>query len=66
MFDHKKLGVYPLALRFLEWVTSLLEEAKEEAGSKATAIRKHLDSVSSRRQKEFEDEDDDDESDRRP
>ncbi len=46
MFDHEKLDVYQLALRFLEWVTSLLEEAKEEGGSKATAIRKHLDEAS--------------------
>lgn len=46
MFDHEKLDVYQLALRFLEWLTPLLEEAKEEGGSKATAIRKHLDEAS--------------------
>ena len=42
MFDHQKLEAYQLALRFSEWLTPLLEEVKEEGGSKATAIRKHL------------------------
>jgi four helix bundle protein len=46
MFDHQKLEVYQLALRFSEWLTPLLEEVKEGGGSKTTAIRKHLDEAS--------------------
>ena len=31
MFDHEKLDVYHLELRFIEWVTPLLEEVAQNA-----------------------------------
>ena len=43
LFDHEKLEVYQLELKFVTWVTDLMDEAKASAGSKATEPCDHLD-----------------------
>lgn len=42
LFDHERLDVYQLLLRFVAWVTPLLEETKR-AGPKSREVRDHLD-----------------------
>ena len=46
MFDHEKLSVYQLQLKFLEWVTPLLEEAQRYDAGKTAEVRRHLDQAS--------------------
>ena len=46
MFDHEKLHVYQLQLKFLEWVTPLLEEAQRYDAGKTAEVRRHLDQAS--------------------
>jgi four helix bundle protein len=46
MFDHEKLDVYQLELRFIAWVTPLIEEAKATAASKSSEVRDQLDRAS--------------------
>ena len=43
MFDHEKLDVYQLQLRFIGWVTPLLEEMQQKAAGKTREVRDHLD-----------------------
>ena len=45
-FDHEKLDVYQLELRFIEWVTPLLEEALQTGRAKAREVCDQLDRAS--------------------
>lgn len=45
MFDHEKLEVYQLELRFVTWVTDLLEEVRV-SGAKTAETREQLDRAS--------------------
>jgi four helix bundle protein len=46
MFDHEKLDVYHLELKFIEWVTPLLEEVSGNAAGKTAEVRDQLDRAS--------------------
>ena len=46
MFDHEKLDVYRLELRFIAWVTPLLEEVSRSATGKTGEVRDQLDRAS--------------------
>src|SRR5712664_1941562 len=46
VFDHEKLDVYQMELRFITWVTPLIEEAKEKAAGKSREVCDHLDRAS--------------------
>jgi four helix bundle protein len=46
MFDHEKLDVYHLELKFIEWVTPLLEEVSRNAAGKTAEVRDQLDRAS--------------------
>jgi four helix bundle protein len=46
VFDHEKLHGYQLQLRFISWVTSLLEEAKKVAAGKSREVYDQLDRAS--------------------
>jgi four helix bundle protein len=46
MFDHEKLDVYQLELRFIEWVTPLLEEALQKTTGKPREVCEQLDRAS--------------------
>ena len=46
MFDHEKLDVYQLELRFIAWVTNLLEEVSQLAKSKTREVCDQLDRAS--------------------
>ena len=46
MFDHEKLHVYQSLLRFIAWVTPLLEEAKAVAAGKTREVCDQLDRAS--------------------
>jgi four helix bundle protein len=46
MFDHEKLDVYHLELKFIEWVTPLLEEFSRNAAGKTAEVRDQLDRAS--------------------
>ncbi len=45
-FDHEKLDVYQLELKFIAWVTPLIEEVKASAGPKVREVCNHLDRAS--------------------
>lgn len=45
-FDHEKLDVYPLELRFISWVTPVLEEAKATASAKTREVCDQLERAS--------------------
>ena len=45
-FDHEKLHVYQLELRFIAWVSPLLDQAKEVARGKAKEVCDQLDRAS--------------------
>ena len=45
-FDHEKLDVYQLELKFIAWVTPLIEEVKAKAGSLVRETCNHLDRAS--------------------
>jgi len=45
-FDHEKLEVYQLELRFVTWVTSLLREARESHAAETREVRDQLDRAS--------------------
>ena len=45
-FDHEKLDVYRLELRFISWVTALIEEVKKTSGPKVREVCDHLDRAS--------------------
>src|SRR6266853_317126 len=45
-FDHEKLDVYQMELRFITWVTPLIEEARETASAKTSDVRDQLDRAS--------------------
>ena len=45
-FDHQKLDVYQLELKFIAWATPLIEEVKAAAGSQMREICNHLDRAS--------------------
>jgi four helix bundle protein len=45
-FDHEKLDVYQLELKFIAWVTPLIEEVKASAGTKVRETCNHLDRAS--------------------
>ena len=45
-FDHERLDVYHFELRFISWVTPLLEEAKEIAAGKSREVCDQLDRAS--------------------
>jgi len=45
-FDHEKLEVYQLLLRFISWVTPLIEEAKTESAGKSREVCDQLDRAS--------------------
>jgi four helix bundle protein len=45
-FDHEKLDVYHMELRFITWVTPLIEEAREAASAKTSEVRDQLDRAS--------------------
>jgi len=46
IFDHEKLDAYQLELRFIAWVTPLIEEAKTRAAGKAREVCDQLDRAS--------------------
>jgi four helix bundle protein len=46
MFDHEKLDVYHLELKFIGWVTPLLEEVSQTAAAKTSEVRDQLDRAS--------------------
>ncbi len=46
VFDHERLNVYQMQLRFIAWVTPLIEEAKTTAGGKTREICDQLDRAS--------------------
>jgi four helix bundle protein len=46
MFDHEKLDVYHLELKFIAWVTPLLEEVSQNATGKTCEVRDQLDRAS--------------------
>jgi four helix bundle protein len=46
LFDHEKLNVYHLQLKFIAWVTLLLEEVAKNAGGKTGEVRDQLDRAS--------------------
>lgn len=46
MFDHEKLDVYHLELKFIGWVTPLLEEISQAARGKTSEVRDQLDRAS--------------------
>jgi four helix bundle protein len=45
-FDHEKLDVYQMQLRFITWVTPLIEEAKRRAPGKCREVCDQLDRAS--------------------
>jgi four helix bundle protein len=45
-FDHEKLDVYQVELRFLAWVTPLLQELGQVEGIKTREVSDHLDRAS--------------------
>lgn len=45
-FDHEKLDVYQLELRFIAWVTPLLEITKHSSGTPTGEVRDQLDRAS--------------------
>jgi four helix bundle protein len=45
-FDHEKLDVYHLELKFIEWVTPLLEEVARNTSAKTAEVRDQLDRAS--------------------
>ena len=47
MFDHEKLHVYQLQLKFIGWVTQLLEEVQQLEAGKSAEVRRQLDRASS-------------------
>jgi four helix bundle protein len=46
VFDHDKLDAYQLELRFISWVTPLIEEAKTRAAGKTREVCDQLDRAS--------------------
>ena len=46
MLDHEKLDVYQLQLKFIRWVTPLIEQVQQQAPGKTAEIRKQLDRAS--------------------
>lgn len=46
MFDHEKLHVYQVLLRFIAWVTPLIEEARSIARGKTREVCDQLDRAS--------------------
>lgn len=46
MFDHEKLDVYQMELRFLTWVTSLLDEVSQGSSPRIRECRDQLDRAS--------------------
>ena len=46
MFDHEKLDVYHLLLKFIAWVTPLLEEVSHTAGGRTREVCDQLDRAS--------------------
>jgi four helix bundle protein len=46
MFDHEKLDVYHLELKFIAWVTPLLEEISQTATGRTAEVRDQLDRAS--------------------
>ena len=46
MFDHEKLDVYQFELRFVAWVTPLLEEVSRTATGKTREVCDQLDRAS--------------------
>jgi four helix bundle protein len=46
LFDHERLDVYQLELRFISWVTPLMEEAKKAGAGKTREVCDQLDRAS--------------------
>ncbi|HTV40588.1 MAG TPA: four helix bundle protein [Candidatus Sulfotelmatobacter sp.] len=46
LFDHEKLDVYRLLLKFIAWVTALLEEIPRNEAGKISEVRGQLDRAS--------------------
>jgi four helix bundle protein len=46
MLDHEKLDVYHLELKFIGWVTPLLEEVSQSTAGKTSEVRDQLDRAS--------------------
>jgi four helix bundle protein len=46
LFDHEKLDVYHLQLKFIAWVTPLLEEVSRKTAAKTSEVRDQLDRAS--------------------
>jgi four helix bundle protein len=46
LFDHEKLDVYQLQLKFVTWVTQLLEEVSKNAVGRTGEVRDQLDRAS--------------------
>jgi four helix bundle protein len=46
IFDHEKLDVYHLELKFIEWVTPLLEEVSRNTSARTAEVRDQLDRAS--------------------
>ena len=46
MLDHERLDVYQLQLRFIRWVTPLIEDVQQESPGKSSEVRRQLDRAS--------------------
>jgi four helix bundle protein len=46
MFDHERLDVYQLQLKFISWTTQLIVEIKDETGATTRDVRDQLDRAS--------------------
>lgn len=46
MLDHEKLDVYQLQLKFIRWVTALIDDVQQRAPGKTAEVRKQLDRAS--------------------
>jgi len=46
LFDHEKLDVYQLQLKFIAWVTPLLEDISKNAAAKTREVRDEIDRAS--------------------
>jgi hypothetical protein len=59
IFDHEKLDVYQLELKFLTWVTEFLADLSRLSATETRELRQQLSGVSQKFEDDDEHEDDD-------
>ena len=59
LFDHEKLDVYQLELKFLTWVTEFLADLSRLSATETRELRQQLSGVSQKFEDDDEHEDDD-------